>query len=75
MSNASKVLNAIVCLLLLLFGIVVAIFSENPTEGAVFFGLMAASALFHFLSKRIRFMLVFEGLSVIAIILAVMSML
>lgn len=73
MSSVSKVLNAIVSLLLLLFGIVVAIYCENPIDGAIFFGLMSASALFHFLSKRIRFMLVFEGLSVLAIILAVMT--
>lgn len=72
MSAFSKVLNAIVSLLLLLFGIVVAMYYENPIEGAIFLALMSASAVFHFLSNRIRFLLVFEGLSILAIILAVM---
>ncbi len=72
MNAFSKILNAIVSLLLLLFGIIVAIYSENPIEGAIFLALMSASAVFHFLSNRIRFLLVFEGLSILALILAVM---
>ena len=72
MNTLSNILNVIASLLLLLFGIMGAVFCGNPTEGAMFFVLMSASALCHFLSKRVRFLLVFEGLSFLAIILAVM---
>ena len=72
MRTLGNVFNAIVSILLFLFGIGIAFACGNATEGLIVFALMSASAVSHFLSNKIRFLLIFEGLSVLGIILSVM---
>jgi len=74
MKTFSNILNLIVCLLLLAFGVIVFVACGYNVKGMMVLALMSASAVCHFLSKRIRFMLIFEGLTVLGIILSVMVM-
>ena len=71
MRTLGKSLNLIVSLLLFAFGAVGTLACDSPTDGVMFFALMSASAVCHFLSNRIGFLLIFEGLSVLAIILSI----
>ena len=72
MTTLGNVFNAIVSVLLFLLGIGLALACGNMTDGLIVLALMSASAVCHFLSNRIRFLLIFEGLSVLGIILSVM---
>ena len=72
MRTLGNILNAIVSVLLFLLGIGLTLACGNVVDGVIVFALMSASAICHFLSNRIGFMLIFEGLSVLGIILSVM---